>query len=94
MGNLEVDVAIHAITVATSTQGHIHLRAVGITLVIHFPHKHSKQHQEWKELVKSLTSTKLILCVDRNSLTVKHKDALMPPELEHDSALGTRENRK
>ena len=29
MAVLEVDIAIHAVTVATSTQGHVHLRAIG-----------------------------------------------------------------
>ena len=65
-----------------------------ITLVVvHFHHKHSRLLAQWKEIAKELHGPNLILCADHNSLIVKHRDALAPPEFEHDTSLRATEQK-
>ena len=60
-------------------------------MVVHFHHKHSRRHAQWKEIAKELHGPNLIFCADHNSLIVKHGDAFAPPEFEHDTSLRARE---
>ena len=63
-----------------------------ITLVVvHFHHKHTRRHSQWKDIAKELHGPNLILCADHNSLVVKHRDAFAPLEFEHDTSLRARE---
>ena len=63
-----------------------------ITLVVvHFHHKHTRRQSQWKDIAKELHGPNLILCAERNSLVVKHRDAFAPPEFEHDMSLRARE---
>ena len=60
-------------------------------MVVHFHHKPSRRQAQWNEIAKELHGPNLILCADHNSLTVKHRDALVPLEFQHDTSLRARE---
>ena len=60
-------------------------------MVVHFHHKHSRRQAQLEEIAKELHGPNLILCVDHNSLIVKHRDAFAPLEFKHDTSLRARE---
>ena len=91
MENIQLDTAINEVLVSQGAESLTVEWSTGDHHVVHFHHKHTCRQSRWKDIAKELHGPNLILCVDHNSLVVKHRDAFTPPEFEHDTSLRARD---